>query len=390
MGETLGNPISYLGPGTLALKVGAGVTSAVGGEAARQAAEGTAFEKPAQVAGSVVGGVTGAKTFGPGAPKAAIPTSSELFTAGGTGYKAARESGFAVDPKSFGASYATKTGQELAGPDHGFSGGPRGVAPKTFSVLEELQNPPDGAVITASNLDTIRKNLGRIAEETQPANGGFAKPTPDAAAATIALERLRDYVENVPQSHVVAGNAEDYVRSIKQANADWAAGSRVRNLDARLTKAENTTDRQIAGSLDAQIKSKAGSMLDTPERMRGMNQAEKDQLQLINSGGPVSNTLRQLGRGGAGVIPIMGQLAAAPFVAGAAGPAGLIAQALLAGGLYGARKGSEAITKSRAETLVEMLAKRSPEYEKRAAALPPADVSPNVAAVVRALMQGGN
>lgn len=386
IGEGVGNPISYIGPGGLPLKVGGAVLSSAGSEGARQSAEGTAFEKPAAFAGAVAGGLAAGKVLGSGAPKAAIPTSKELFQVGGEGYKQARNSGLEVKPDAV-SSWATKVEQELSGADHGFTGGRDGVAPKTFNVLGTLQNAPEGAVVTASNIDALRKNLGRIAQETQPAGpGGFAKPTPDAAAASIALKRLGDFSENLPQGSVLAGNAEDYVRATKTSNANWAAGTRTRDFDARLTKAENATDRQVAGSLDSQIKIKAGQLLDNPQKLKGLTSEEAAQLQLINSGGPVSNTLRQLGRGGAGVIPIMTQVAAAGPLAAATGGASLAPQAALAAALYGARKGSEAITKSRAKELADMLAKRSPEYERRVSELPPADNSESIAALARALL----
>ncbi len=387
VGEGLGSPASYLGPGGAALKVGGAALSSAASEGARQATEGTPFEKPASVAAALAGGVVAGKVLGPGAPKAAVPTSKELFQVGGEGYKQARAGGLEVKPSAV-SSWATKVEQELAGPEYGFTGGKDGVAEKTFGVLSRLQKPPKGTVaVTASNIDALRKNLGNIAQETQPAGpGGTVKPTADAAAASIALKRLGSFSEDLPQGSVLAGDAAAYVRETKQANANWAAGERTRDFDARLTKAENATDRQVAGSLDSQIKSKAGQLLDNPSKIKSLTPKELAQLQLINSGGPVSNTLRQLGRGGAGVIPLGAQLAAAGPLAAATGGASVIPQALVAAGLYGARKGSEAITKSRASKLADMLAMRSPEYERRAAELPAIDVAPQRAAVLRALL----
>lgn len=385
IGEGLGNPLSYAGPGSAALKIGGALMSSAGGEAAAQGAEGTVLEQPARIAGALAGGVAAGKSLGPRPPKAAVPTADELFSAGKAGYQTARNSGLELSPQGV-SSWAAKTQQELVGPDHGFTGGLQGTAPKTFGVLDTLQNAPDGAIVTASNIDTIRRNLQHIASETQPAQGGFAKPTPDAAAASAALRRLNEYSESVPSGHVLAGSAEDYVRATREANANWGAGSRVKDFDTRLTKAENATDRQVAGSLDSQIKIKAGQLLDNPQKTRGLNDAELEQLQLVNSGDWKSNMLRQLGRGGAGVIPIAGQLAAAGPVFSVAGLPGLAAQGALAAGLYGARKGSEAMTKSRAKDLAEMLAKRSPEYERRAAALPSPDNSPQKMAIIRALL----
>lgn len=380
IGEGVGNPLSYVGPGGLPLKVGSAVLSSVGGEGGRQAAEGTKFEKAASIGGAVLGGIAGAKVLTPSATKAAVPTYRELKDAATADYNAARNSGLELHPQGV-ASFASKVEQDLSGPNYGFTGGQFGDAPKTFAVLDTLQKPPAGAVVTASNIDAVRKNLGRLSRETLE-----GKPTPDAAAASVALENLGKYTENIPQSHILAGDAADYVRATKQGNANYSAAQRVRTFDAKINKAENNAAGGIATSLENQIKSQARTILNNPKAQRGFSAEELAALQRINDGTLGSNILRQAGRGGAGVIPIMGQIAAAPGVFAAGGPAATIAQVLVAGGLYGARKGSEAITKSRAEKLAEMLAKRSPEYERRAAAVPPPDASPGSAAIARALL----
>ncbi len=388
IGEGLGNPISYLGPGGLPLKVGGAVLSSAASEGAGQATKGTAYEAPSRIAGALAGGVAAGKAFGPSAPKAAVPTSKELIELGDKGYKQRRASGLEVTPES-GSGWAAKVETELSGPDFGFTGGKQGVAQKTFDVLTDLQNPPSGAAaISASNIDTLRARLKLIAEEVQPASvpGGVPRPTPDAKAATITLKRLDEFTENIDPNTVLAGNPQDYVRASKQANGDYGAGKRTQDFDARLNKAENATDRQVAGSLDSQIKTKAGQYLDNPHKTKNLSKEELDQLQLINSGDTKSNILRQLGRGGAGVIPLMTQLATAGPLAAATGGMSVIPQAALAAALYGARKGSEAITKHRADKLAEMLAKRSPEYERRVSELPAADSSPQKAALLRALL----
>jgi hypothetical protein len=383
IGEGLGNPASWLGPGSAALKAGGAVLSSAAGEAAGQATEGTGWETPARIAAALTGGAVAGKALGPGAPKAAVPTHPELVAAAKGQYKQARESGLELHPEAV-STWATKIEQELIGPDHGFTGK---IAPKTLETIAELQGAPGGAIVTAANLDALRKSLGHIASETQPAGpGGAAKPTPDAAAASIALKRLGEFSQDIPPGAVLAGDAAAYVRATKDANGNWAAGERSRDFDARLNKAEHAADRQVAGSIDSQIKTKAGQLLDNPSKVKGLSDAEKAQLLLINSGDWKSNTLRQLGRGGAGVIPIGAQLAAATPVYMTTGPMGLAVQGGVAAGLYGARKGAEAMTKNRAQVLAEMLAKRSPEYERRVKDLPPADMSPGMAAIARALL----
>jgi hypothetical protein len=380
VGEGLGSPMTYMGPGSLPLKVGGSVLSSAAGEAAAQGAEGTKYEIPARIAGQIAGGVAAGKVLGPGVPKATTPTYPELKATANAGYAEARNSGLELHPAGVG-SWAAKAEQELTGPDHGFTGGKYGDAPRTLGVLESLQNIPPGATVTASNVDALRKNLGRLARET---NEG--KPTPDAAAASVVLKRFNDYTENLPQNHIVAGDAATYVRATKQANADYAASQRLRDWQTRLDNAELDASGQIAGSLENRQKIAARQILKSPKASRGLNEPEKSQLELVNSGGPVSNTLRQMGRGGAGVIPIMGQLAAAGPIFATTGGIGTAVQGGVAAALYGARKTSEAITNSRARKLVEMLAQRSPEYERRVKSLPPADTAANKAAIIRALL----
>jgi hypothetical protein len=402
VGEGVGNPYSYMGPGGIGLKVGGAVASSLGAEAGRKAAEGTVFEKPAQIGGAVLGGTAAFKALGPTKPKAAIPTSQELLDVGSSGYNRARQAGLDLNPATVMAPWGGRVEQELA---ERFTGGTHGTAPRTFAALRELQAPPtaEGArtVFTANNIQALRNTLTDIAAEVKPSKGGAFVPTSDAAAASHALQRLNDLVESLPTVNysasrdvvprvpgtpdptnpILGGNPQEYVRETKLANANYGAGARLRDYDARLNKAELTADRQIAGSLDAQIKSKAGRLLENDTLMRGLNPAERKQLKLINSGNLVSNTLRQAGRGH-GVLPLTASLATASVTGGAYLPW----QLALAGGAYGSRLTSELMTRHRASKLAEMLAKRSPLYEERVRNLPPADTTTGTAAIIRALL----
>jgi hypothetical protein len=378
IGQGLGNPYSYIGPGSLPLKVGGAVLASGGSEAAGQATEGTGYEGPARVAGALAGGAAAAKMLGPGVPKAAVPTLAELKAAADQGYNAARASGVELNPQAL-AQFAAKAQQDITnGPKYAFTGGPNGTAPKTLDILDQLQKPPAGAAVTAANIDTLRQQIGNIAGETRE-----FKPTPDAKAAMVLKRQMADYLENLPPGAAVAGDADAFIRSLKQANGDYAAAQRLGKVDARVGQAGDQANRQIAGSLDARIRSRVGSLLDNPKSLRGYNSEEVAQVQRVNDGSLVANTMRQLGRGGAGVVPL-GIHAA---VAGATGGAALPAQAALAAALYGARKGSEAMTVSQANKLTEMLAKRSPLYQQRVQALPPYDPSASRAALIRALLQ---
>lgn len=380
--SSVANPISYVGPGTAALKIGGAALSGAAGEGGRQAAEGTKYEIPAQIAGSLLGGVAGAKALGPASERAAVPTTGELRNAaisGGRhgGYDAATASGLELHPQGV-ANIASGIEQDLVN-THAHTGGQYGTAPKTLAVLDELQNPPAGATITAANLSTIRKNLGRIAGET---NEG--RPTPDAHAASVALEHLRNYTENIPASHVLAGDAPAYANAIREANANYAAMARSRTIDTKLTRAENNAAGGIHTSSDNQIKSQIRQILNNPKQQRGFSREELAAMDSLNRGTVASNSLRQVGRAGAGVVPMMAHALAAVGTGGASiGPSLAIGVPL-----YAARKIAERLTRGQANRLDEMIRSRSPEFQQRASRVPHTSNAPHIAAIARALATG--
>lgn len=383
IGQALGSPLSYVGPGSLALKAGTAALGGAGSEAAGQATEGTPYEIPARLAGGVAGGMAAGRMLGPSPAKAAIPTQAELRTAASQGYDRALQSGLELDPRGV-AQFAASARQDLSnGPRYAFTGGQLGTAPKTFAALDALENATAGATTTTANLNALRTHLGDLAGEVQPTGpGGLPRPTSDAVAAMALKDRLANYLENIPQNNVLAGDPQGYRLATQEANGNYAAASRLGSVDARLTKAENSFARQIAGSRDRLVRTKIGNMLDNPQATRGFTPEEIAQVQKINDGTFASNTLSQLGRGGVGVIPIGAHVAAAVGSGGASIPASLA----IAAPLYAARKGAEAITMSRANQLADMLAKRSPLYQSRVQALPPPDTISNKAAIVRALL----
>lgn len=382
--RALANPVSFLGPGGLPLKIGGALLSGAGGEAGRQAAEGTKYETPAQIGGSLLGGVVGAKALGPAAERAVVPKYRELKDAATSDYQAARNSGLELHPQGV-AQFAAKAERELTGANHGFTGGQYGDAPKTLAVLDTLQKPPAGAVVTASNVDAIRKNLGRLSRETHE-----GKPTPDAAAASVALGELNQYLEAIPANHILAGDAAKYLSATKQGNANYAAAQRVRRIEQRLTNATDATEGSIAAKIDNQIKSKLRSgYLTSEEKQLGLTPEEVAAIRHVNRGSVTERMLRQLGRlapeGPMNLALHVGTGLGAATVTGGTSVPIQIAGALAASA---AKHGAQRMTKSNAANVAQMLAKRSPEYEARASRVRPTDNSPHVAAIARALATG--
>ena len=376
VGEAIGNPLSYLGGGGIGLKAAGAVLSALGGKAG----EDTGLPG-GRLIGGVLGGTTAAKALGPKTVKAAVPTEAELRAAKDAGYAEARNSGVELDPQKFASDFAARAERHLTSSEkYAFTAGKDGTAPRTLGLLEQLQNPPEDAIVTASGLDTIRKQINDIAGETRD-----FKPTADAKAAMVLKRLYADYLENVPEAHVVAGSAPDYAVAVGKANADNAAFRRVQNFNQKIANAEEKSAGTSGPSLANTLGTEARQFLRNPKAQRGYTPEEVAAVKGINRGTLTSNVLNQLGRGGAGVVPLAIQLASAIPAAAATGGASIIPQAILAGSLYGARKLGERMTAKQAQALVDLLAKRSPLYQQRLNALPPPQPSAVPAAALRAI-----
>lgn len=367
--EALANPISWAGPGSALLKGGGALLSGVGSETGRQLAAGTPFEIPAQIGGAFLGGATAVKALGPKQLTAAAPTSAELRAVKDKGYQAARDADLVLDP-SGPAAWAGQVEHELTnGPKYAFTGGSNGTAPKTLEALAEARAVPaaaagERATVTGANLDTLRIKLGVIAGETKD-----FKPTPDAKAAMVAKRRLTEYTENIPQDHVLAGNAPAYGLETKTANANNAAFRRTSDLEQKLTNATDATEGSIAAKIDNQIKSKLRSgYLTNEKKQRGLTQDEVAAIRATNSGSFVENKLRQFGRlAPEGAVGVGLHLATGLPAAFATGGASVLPHLALALAASGAKHTAQHITKSNADKLVQKLAMRSPEYKQRAA-----------------------
>ncbi len=277
--------------------------------------------------------------------KTAAPTLEKLSETAGKQFGQAKNMGVQLEPEVLPA-LGTMLEQNLQNkgilPEH---------APITYETIKRFKSPPEGSTVSISDLHNARQALGNAA-------GNFNFPK-DTLAGKAGVDLIDKFLSEIPPQTVLAGDAPAASAILKDAIGNTAAARRAGDFDARLTKAEHATDRQVAGSLDSQIRSKAGALLDNAKASRGLNADEMAQLEIVNSGKTGQNILRQLGRGGAGVIPIGAHIATAIGTGGASIPASIA----IGGPLYAARKIAEALTKKEAAKLDEMLRSRSPLFE---------------------------
>lgn len=293
------------------------------------------------------------KSLKMGTPK--VPTIEELKAAASSGFTQARNLGvdYSADSlKSLGDDITRSLEAE------GFFAE---TAPKTFSLLSRVKQPPEGSVASLDNFITLRKSL-------QKAAGDFSNPTEQAAASRV-ISAIDEFLVAADPKSVVAGPASSVPPIINDARGNYAAAKRSEDLSGAITQAEIDAAAANSGlNLDNRTRQLLNSILKNDKRTRGYSKEELAVLEravrgdfganlaryvgnLFGGGGGLGSAMTSMFGSGAGYL--LGGMPGA--VAGAGAPAAI--------GMT-ARKIGAGITQRAAKDLDEMLRMRSPLYEQ--------------------------
>lgn len=336
------------GPESLLAKVGTRVAApAFVSETAGQATKGTPLEPYGRAAGAVIGSVAAHHAVTPPV-KQAVPSVEQLKDAARAGYRHPDVTSLEIHPGSTAQAADDITSSLNA---KGF----RALnAPATYGILQELKNPV-GPTSKVADVDSVRKALTKTA-------GNYANPI-EQQAANQAIAKIDDYLTNIPQSHVVAGDAARAQQVLKEAQANWSAAKHGETMAGKMSDAElQAAATYSGGNLDNATRQKIKSILTSPKLKRGYTADELKQMDQIVRGTFTGNLSRKVGKilGGGGGL---GSLVTAAEGAHVAGPAGL---ALPLVGMAGRALGTRS-TLNRANQLEETIRSRSPEARKWAA-----------------------
>lgn len=157
------------------------------------------------------------------------------------------------------------------------------LTPKTFRAIEELREPVSGKY-TVSDLDGVRKLLGRVA--------GGAEPT-EKAAATHAIEMLDDYLGNIPKDHVLKGDSEAASKVLSETRGNYAASKRSERVTEAGERGERQAQKSGSGAnLDNALRQRIDNILNSPKLKRGFSPEEIEQMEKIVKGTRIGNTAR--------------------------------------------------------------------------------------------------
>jgi hypothetical protein len=275
-----------------------------------------------------------------------VPTAAEIKGAAQQGYEQAKNMGVEIAPQSIQNSTRGLI-SNLA--EKGIDAE---LAPKTFSVLKKLENPPADSVATIANMESARRALGHAAKD-------FTNPT-EQLAAKRAQAHLDDYLGSLGPADVLGGDAAGAAKILGEARGNYAVAKGSERVAEALTKA----DRQAAaagagGNIDNATRQQFKSILNSPKKSAGFTAEELAQMERVVEGTRTGNAARLVGKlAPTGVVS--GALSAGAGMA-AGGPVG--AAMLPAVGLLGKKIGDMS-TARQARILDEMIRSRAPMAQR--------------------------
>ncbi len=351
VGETLGNPASYLGPGSAVLKLGAGTASALAGEGAGQLFEGTSLEGPARLAASVAagGGVsTAAAERNLSKLAAQLPTPKNIYDAANAGYDMLKKSNTRISPQ--GTQDLLDTVKADLHADHFRDY----LAPATYRAIEELAVNGEA---TIGDLDGVRRVLNRISPTANPT---------DKEAANRAIRAIDDFLVNVDPQYVISGDPARDAAILKHAQGNWALHKQLETLEDASIKGQHRAG--VSGSGANRIntaRQEIRKILDSDKKSRGMSDAVKDKMEEIVMGTWLTNRARQVGK-----FAPSGPVSATTSILTGMG-VGAGAGAAVAGGGFLAKHLGEYLTDRQIKQLEQLMRSESPIGKPIARAIAP-------------------
>jgi hypothetical protein len=285
---------------------------AVASEAAGKLTEGTAAQPWAEVGGALLG--AGGATAGMRkfqelvAARAAaklIPSTDDIKAAARGLYQHPDVAAVQIHPAAVSDLADTISTDLQHGPNSGFR---PANEPKVFSAVDELNTAAkENRPATIADIDSVRQVLGGLAKEKD----SIGQPTRQAAAASRAIDQVNDFLPNLKQPDLLAGDAAKANDILDTARQNWAAykkASQVQNLagNAELNAASSHSGANIQNATKQAFKP---LLKNDAAKVASWTNEEKDALNSIVRGTWTGSAARAAGNvlgGGGGLGMLLG------------------------------------------------------------------------------------
>jgi hypothetical protein len=238
---------------------------------------------------ATIGSPLNAKATARAAVRPAAPSADALREAATAGYDAMRSSGATY---SADAVAALAQGLKQQAENKGIL---NELAPKSFSVINKLTEPPAGSIAPITGLEAARRAFGNAGKD-------FANPTEQLAAQHFK-QGLDDFVRAADPATVVSGDAAAAGNALTQARGNYAAAKRSERLTTTEENASRRAEATHSGlNSDNAIRGRVASLLQNPKAIAGFSEAERAALEEVARGTASRNTIRWVGNylGGGG------------------------------------------------------------------------------------------
>lgn len=256
--------------------------------------------------GAVRGVVSGLQTR---AAARTIPTNDQLRSAANAAYQAADDAGVIFKPEGV-RRLANDIRVDLA--EFGFH--PK-LQPRVAVVLDELEVLQNGNV-TLKGMDVLRRIADNARKSLDPS---------EKAIGNRIIGKIDDFMTDATADDILTGNIDVASKALKEGRNLWSRLRKSEMVDVAALKAERrAASTGSGGNADNALRQNVRGLLDRPNSLRGMTEAEREAAERVVRGTTAQNALRQVGKAAPTGIVSGGLGASLGAAAGSAlgGPAG--------------------------------------------------------------------
>lgn len=285
---------------------------ALASEGAGELTKGTAAEPYVRAGAALLAGAAvpaGVQKFQDmvAASKAAklIPAAADIKAASRAAYQSPDVAAVQIHPDAVSDLADTINSDLQQGANSGFR---PANEPKVFNAVDELNTAKnEGRPASVADLDNVRQVLGGLAKEKD----AIGQPTRQSVAASRAMGHIDDFLPNLKQSDLLAGDATKANSVLDEARSNWAAyknASQVKNLasNAELNAASSHSGANIQNATKQAFKP---LLKNNAGKVASWSPEEKDALNSIVRGTWTGHAARAAGNvlgGGGGLGMLLG------------------------------------------------------------------------------------
>jgi hypothetical protein len=211
-------------------------------------------------------------------PADAIPTKAQLAEAATAAYKRADDAGVIVKSQSLnGLKSRISAMAKREGIDST-------LHPDSTAALKRIVTAKGD--LTLTELETLRK----VASDAK----GSVKPS-DQRLAGKMVDELDDYIDNLKETDVVAGDASK-TKALSEARELYSRKKKADVIDELTSRAELSAPNFSASGMENALRTEFRNLAKNPSRLRYFNAEEQAAIRKVAMGGKTENAMRFIGK----------------------------------------------------------------------------------------------